>query len=366
MRVTGYLNLLLLSGLVACGDRPGPGPGTPPELYQAVSPSRFDSGPAELGAGAEVVTLLHGERLASDPVFGAPFWLLVTGHRLWVADSKGDPFLHVIKLATGEVERSLGRRGEGPGDFHSVMDLGASPGDSSGLWAFDVALGRLTYMTLDAPGIPVRVVTPKAPRALPLKLRWLTEKTLVGLWIQDSARLVIYDSTGRVLRTRRFEVLGDSLIPFGKRRGLSTGSRFCMNPEGKGFGIMFTAAGRIDRYDSDGIEIPPFLVPFQSNGDFEQDSLGKWQAHHPREYYRDCATTPKHLYALFSGRLLTKFPEGPGWEGVYVHVFDWDGRLRAVYRLDHGAQALAVVGDSVIYASANQTDTIYKYRLPGR
>ena len=55
--------------------------------------------------------------------------------------------------------------------------------------------------------------------------------------------------------------------------------------------------------------------------------------------YLDLATTDSRIYALFSGRTRA---EGRANYGNTVHVFDWDGRLVDVLRLDEFVIALAV------------------------
>lgn len=360
--------MVLLAG--ACKEAPNASSAasqnTSEANFRPSRPSVFDSGPADLGAGEATPLLLEGEPFATSPAFGEPFFMAVEGQRLWVSDMNGDPFVHLVQLSDGRVVRSVGQRGEGPGDYQSVMDLGARPGDSGGIWAWDAQVGRLTFLSPRREDPANRMVTPSSPASRPLSFRWLTHDRLVGILAGDSsASVVLYDSTGRVERTQNFEILGDSSIPYRKRRNPSSSFRICIKPGGGGFGILFGGGGRIDRYDAQGHALQGFSVPIPSNGDFELDSLGKWQALVPRQYYRDCSSTPSRLYALFSGRLASKFPLGPGWEGEYVHVFDWDGNLERVYRLSRGAQALAVIGDSIIYAAANQTDTIYRYRISG-
>jgi hypothetical protein len=107
-----------------------------------------------------------------------------------------------------------------------------------------------------------------------------------------------------------------------------------------------------------------FAVPFPNNGDFEQDAAGNWQAYVPREYYRDCAATRTHLYALFSGRLSSKYPPGEAGQGAYLQIFTWDGKLERVLRLGRAANAFAMTDDTTLYTTTLATDTIYRYLLP--
>lgn len=358
------LTLTLLGLSLALGPKPIAAQREP--NYQSRYPSKFNTGPAELGAGVPRSTTLRGQPLANNIAFGRPFFLAAAAGRLWVTDISGEPWLHLVRIADGYLERSGGGRGEGPGYFTSVTDLSRRPGDTLGIWAFDGQLGRLTYLTHERRTLPPQTITAQAPERLPIALRWLTQIHLIGVRPTDtSASLVVYDSLGRSVRSSHFEILGDSTIPYRKRRNPSGGVRICVKPGGAEFAVLFVAGARIDRYRADLTRLPGFEVPFASNGDFERDAQGRWQAYLPRSHYRDCAATAQHLYALYSGRLEAKYPEGVGREGIYVQVFDWDGKLKRVLRLSRGASAFAVVGDSVMYASTLATDTIYRYQIPG-
>lgn len=329
------------------------------------SGSQFDSGPSEFGAGVPNALSVVGEAAVTSTSFGRPFFLSNVSDRLWVADIAGDPFIHVIRIRDGRVEKSGGRRGEGPGEFQSVMDISLRPGDSLGVWAFDPQLGRLTRLSSGAPGRAAGTITAQAGAGRPFTLRWLDRNKLIGINPHDSsASLVLYDTLGTVERSVPFEILGTADIPYRKRRIPSGGFRLCVKPDRSEFAVLFVGGGRIDRYQSSLARLSGFQVPWPSNGDFERDSAGRWQALVPRQYYRDCAATAKHLYALFSGRLTSRFPEGEGGEGVYVQVFNWNGRLERVFRLSRGANALTTLSDSMLFATAVGTDTIYRYRIP--
>jgi hypothetical protein len=51
--------------------------------------------------------------------------------------------------------------------------------------------------------------------------------------------------------------------------------------------------------------------------------------------------------------------------GTFVHVFDWEGELRAVFQLDRDAGAITIsrAGD-VLYASSFIDSGIYRYEVP--
>lgn len=58
-------------------------------------------------------------------------------------------------------------------------------------------------------------------------------------------------------------------------------------------------------------------------------------------------------------------PAGPqARRALHIHVFDWQGKLRAVWALDRPASTIAVSGDSVLYATGQHGAGLYRYRLP--
>jgi hypothetical protein len=85
----------------------------------------------------------QGEHLAM------PVGLAAFGNTLVALDRFAERSVHVVDLGTGDLRRSLGREGEGPGEFKSAysIDRVANTGE---LWVFDAGTQRLTRMDLEA------------------------------------------------------------------------------------------------------------------------------------------------------------------------------------------------------------------------
>jgi hypothetical protein len=60
-----------------------------------------------------------------------------------------------------------------------------------------------------------------------------------------------------------------------------------------------------------------------------------------RKGYSSVAASDSLVFALFSGRAEAHFPGRHGSHGEFVHVFDWDGRLDRVIRLDREVVGIA-------------------------
>jgi hypothetical protein len=106
-------------------------------------------------------------------------------------------------------------------------------------------------------------------------------------------------------------------------------------------------------------------VPFPWGPIFEADSNGELRFVDRRHAYRGCTATKDFLFALYSGR--PDSLENRDWaqSAEFVHVFDWEGGLRAVFQLDRDIGVIAVnsSGDT-LFASSYSDASIYRYELP--
>jgi hypothetical protein len=112
-----------------------------------------------------------------------------------------------------------------------------------------------------------------------------------------------------------------------------------------------------------GARVGQMRVPFASNGGFVRDAGGKWHAKDTWQFYVACAATSAHLYSLFAGNRTDRPPGGAIVSAHHLHAFNWKGDLEYVRWLDHGSDAFAVAGDSVLYAAGMEDIQIWRYRL---
>jgi TolB-like protein len=311
-------------------------------------------------------TMLVGELVAADPVIGDPRQLVVSGGLLWLADHAGDPYLHVIDLASGKLLVSRGRQGEGPGDFGEMPKLSVRPGDTTGVWAYDYTLRRLThedtahaeqYTVLPASDGQVARIWSDA---------WIDRTRLVGVGDLDTNRLIYSDTAGHLIRLVKSSLLGPDSASIEARRNASSAYIFCVAPAAHRMAMLFMYGGRIDIHSDDGKAIARARTPFPSEGTWLRDKRGVLRADLNWYYYQDCATTDRYLYALFDGHRADGPHGGKTRAARYVHVFDWDGNLVSVLGLDHEMSTIAVAGDSVLFAAGQSTEGVYRYRLPSR
>ncbi len=301
--------------------------------------------------------------LVSDPIIGDPGHLGVQGDRLWVGDRSGDPYLHAVDIATGEVSVSMGRHGEGPGDFKKMPQFSHRPGDDAGIWAYDDGLKRMTRET-GRPTADYAIFHPPSAFVDVYALLWLARNRLVGIGDMDTNRIIISDTSGHLLAMHNAALLGADSIPLLARRAASGGFAACASPVARRFAVLYQLGGRIDIFDSAGLFVVRASVPFASNGDWAMSPRRHtlW-AQADWFYYIDCDATSRYLYALFAGHR-TDGPHGGRVRAArYVHVFDWDGQLVNVIGLNHEMSTIAVSGDTTLFAAGQNGEGIFEYRL---
>ena len=301
--------------------------------------------------------------LVSDPNIGDPRHLMVEGNRLWVADHSGDPYLHVIDIPTGSVLLSAGRHGEGPGDFEEVPQFSRRPGERAGIWAYDAGLRRLTRESADQTGGPRTLGAPQESSGVYAFL-WFGRDRLVGIGDMDTNRIIFADTAGHMQAMVKADLLGPDSIPLLARRAASSGFVACTNPAMQRLAVLYQLGGRIDIFDSTGQLASHAKVPFANNGEWAPTARdhSMW-AQANWFFYIDCNATPRYLYALFAGHR-TDGPHGGRVRAArYVHVFDWSGNLVKVLALGHEMSAIAVSGDTLLFAAGQGGEGIFQYRL---
>ncbi|HEY4320918.1 MAG TPA: BF3164 family lipoprotein [Gemmatimonadales bacterium] len=315
---------------------------------------------------AQLHPLLPKERvLVADPGIGEPRHLIVDGPRLWIADHSGDPYLHVIDIPTGKVLRSVGPQGEGPGDFQQTPQFSRRPGDTTGIWAYDDGLRRLTAESAEPHTHPATFNAP--PEFVDVySYLWLGRNRLAGIGDMDTNRIIFADTTGHLQAMVKADLLGPDSVPLLARRAASGAFAACADPVAQRFAVLYQIGGRIDIFDSTGRLASRAKVPFANNGEWAPTARDHtlWAQVH-WFFYIDCNATPKYLYALFDGHRIDGPHGGRVRAGRYVHVFDWNGNLVKVVALGHEMSAIAVSGDTLLFAAGQQGEGIFEYDITG-
>lgn len=307
---------------------------------------------------------LAGSVFNEAPAIGRPLQMRRSGDYLWISDGAGDPGLHVLNALTGEILRSIGRKGEGPGEFaNAPTSLLAFLEEPGPVWAWDMSLQRLTRFEPKQPpdGSP-EVIHLEGPRVR--RVVWPDPNRLIGISMSAEERFAVFSDEGTFERFRAGPILGPQDVPFQVRLNATDGpSKACTWP-GRGFAIINFFAGRIELYDVDAQFVRTADVPFASEPLFGEMEGGQVSHLTPRSWYYDCVANATTLFALFSGRLRSEYPGDARYSGQFIHVFDWLGNLLGVIHLDRDVRGIAVddSGD-VLYASSLLDSKIYRFDL---
>jgi len=105
-------------------------------LLSAATPAFAQSQPIQM----QITELRRIGSLDGEDALGFVRAMAVAGSRVYAADAASS----VLKVfdARGELVRSIGRRGAGPGEFRQLAGVGTHEGS---IWAFDPSLRRLTF-----------------------------------------------------------------------------------------------------------------------------------------------------------------------------------------------------------------------------
>jgi hypothetical protein len=338
----------VLCGTVACGEPDAPR--TSAEL-PSVQPL----------AGT---VLYGGDRLSRPQSIG------VTDDWVLVGDVPRPHALHVISRTNGRHLASWGREGEGPGEFSSLWGL--QPADAGQVWLFDPAQTRLTLLDVpallaDAPA-PLRRTLVLRGEYVPMTAVWVADSLLMSSGMFSGGRLAQFDSIGSPRRVVGPLPPAKPNVPAAVAQHAYSGT-LVRHPSRPLLAIGTRHADRVEIYRVDGA----LVTVARGSAKFEPVYEPRIRGNTPvmgtgddlRFGYVDLFAAGDRLYALYSGVTRGERP-GKASFGGEVHVFDWDGRLRARYALDALALGIAVAPDGrTLYAIRHDPEpAVLRYPLP--
>lgn len=290
--------------------------------------------------------------LSSDSALGLPYIVRIAGGLMLVADAAQGPRLHVFDASSGVHLRSVGRPGQGPGEFEGIASIGVDSVGRNAIYVFDYDLLRIT--TIDAEALRhsgVDVIRTVQLAGRPSSVAALSNGRWFATNANDSTLYQIADSSGtlRSVYVRSFDIPSQDSIELRK----AYKGRVCGTNETR-IAVAFSHFSHVSIMDlADATEVAA-NTPHAFRPTFIEHPLllgavrtFKGGAPGVRHAYLDCESTSARIYALFSGRLKGKGALKANF-GRFIHEFDWTGRLLRVLVLDHDAISIAVSGVSLI------------------
>ena len=335
-----------------------------PELAAEQDATRFVS------FSVERPTRVVGDTFTEIDSLGRPGDLLKVGPYLVISDGHNDPPLHIVRASDGTLIQSLGRPGEGPGEFGSIWSLLSAPTEDEAFWAYDVMLRRLTYVDLkryfaDAFTLGEQLISLTSEGML-ISPAWIADTLIIGSGFFTEGRIGHFDSSGKMLRQVGITPPGRKKVPVPVRQHAYQ-STLATHPDGSLAVLGTRHADQLEIYRVDGTRLVVVRGPLEFDPIYTVKNRGGAPSMATGDDLRfgfiDLATTQKYIFALYSGRTREDYP-GRANFGETVHVFDWSGQLIHTYQLD--ADVISIVVDEsgrTLYASQRPHPAILSYAL---
>ena len=309
------------------------------ELWNGAPTGAGSASPVETVRQLEGRVLYRGDRLAM------PIQIAMLGGRIVLADGFASHPIHVLD-ADGRYLSGLGRRGEGPGEFRWPRILGLAPAQGW-FWVYDAELARATFVDPDrwmAGATPdPATVSLRGPAFIGSVARkpgggFLATGFFAGGRLGHYAESGVFEGTSGPLPPSRSDAPPEVLQHAwrGQLKADPSGTRFVLANRHAGRLEVYSVEGRLQRRIHGPLDFAPrFEVARGANG----PSLAT--GGDLRFGYLDVSASESRIYGLFSGRTRSGHPEDATY-GREVHVFDWEGRLRSIQRLDADVFAITV------------------------
>jgi hypothetical protein len=347
---------VLLVGVaqVGCGDSSNP----EFSLMPTADGREIDHGPL-----SPVKVASH--EVAESVLFSRLGPMAIDGGVLWVVDRKGDPFLHEVSIDRSVVVRSIGRAGEGPGEFRSI---GSVQIDGVGrLWLYDNILKRLTIVD---PSIPswsqaVFLSWDQLVGTLTLASRPIGRNRVLVKTADPGRPYLVVDTSGTVVREFSVPGLGPASVSGSSGLEALLQSNACVSGDGETVVVGYLNAPRVDVISVASGSVSHADVPFNHQGTTRANPRGREVLDASRLYYQSCTVIDGHIIALFSGRQVEAFEEGEGALSSYLHVFDLTGKFAGALSLDRPMSSIVSTSEgSMVVGSSAVTGELWHFSLP--
>ena len=296
------------------------------------------------------IDTLTSQEVATSPFFGSLTAVAVVDDRILLVDGSGEPFLHVVDPATGTVLRSMGRHGQGPGEFGvAPMVVGQWTGARGRVALFDPMIGRLTEVSIGEAAASAGESQPRSLPELPVLQVRLNDGGGYATTRWDAAKglqVTQYDSLGTRTASLDSLAIDDGRLPLRELSGAYSHT-LCVRPEFRDVALVYRYAARIDLVLADRPQAVRAALPFTFLPHLTPNPLTSQLAFKSgeagtRRAYLGCVGSVTRLYALFDGGFNHLRDQNTVPTNSIVHLFDWNGKMLGAIQLDHPARAIAI------------------------
>ncbi len=327
-------------------------------MFIAFKPwNQISAGPTVEAPDAPVIAN-HAHIVLSSEELAVPTDVEIVGEYLVLVDRRAEHPIHVLRRASGELVRSLGREGDGPGEYRALRSITPIPGSSTEFWAYDMANARLTHIDLADEQTLAR---PWEAQLLKLEtparvtgIEWAADNSVIAAGFFDAGRLGLFASDGTMLGA-----VGDLPTHTEQETPAIVLQHAYMgtlkaHPDRSRLAMGLRHASWIEIRDANGVLLARTELPSERFGpEFEVADTEKGPMMRSDETLRfgyiDIAVTSGRIYGLYSGRTRAG-NRGRANFGQQIHVFDWSGELIEVTDVERDLIAIAVdADDSLLY-----------------
>jgi len=291
--------------------------------------------------------------LSSDEL-GMPTQIVTAGDELLLVDRFRPEAIYSVARRSGELIRSFGRSGEGPGELKTPVSLVVS---GSSVAVLDAGLNRVSWLAAspESPGFSLLGTTQLRIESAATGLSLTSDDQFIVTGFLGSGRLA-YVSTGGEVISYPDGPRSLKRLPPDRLSELFQGS-LRSSPDRSRHILTGRFSSRIDVIDDETLQTTVTWGPVK----FEPHA-GRYET---RFGYLDSAPMADGYLALYSGRTRRAYPGRANYAG-YVHEFSWAGELRAIHRLDADVITIAwSEPDRKLYAVRHDpVPAILEYSIP--
>lgn len=313
--------------------------------------------------GVEIKRLVVSELLVESDIRGLTYDFNVKDSRMVVADVYADSAIVVFDTA-GTVLRRLGPKGEGPGETGVVTDLEIR-GDTA--WIWDTGLSRLYSLDLTDPQADLVGRTLPAPGAGTVTAVHRVRSRFYGTgasrqgtfaeWSADSSTVQWKGEHSRLVRRLPKEQWLHVAYTFSAVEPDLGRLALGLHQTGE---FMIVDLATAQTLSDQQIGSWPILTERITRGDM-------WKYRMTDEAimgYYGASASSGHVAALFIGKPEAEADLENSYDARDVHVFDWNGELTEIYRLDRPVVDIALTEDRLYGLIVEPIPQIRVWRLP--
>lgn len=273
----------------------------------------------------------------------------------------------VYNRSDGKYVKTLGRHGKGPGEFAGVWSINKDYINPNAFWIFDFDLFRLTKWLVGSE-FPEIIIT--LQKGMPYNPVVIGDSLVISPGFSlTEGRFAIYDTSGKLIREiGPVPEGGAAKVPVWIHLEAYQGT-LKIKPDRSKLVMGTRYADQIEIYDPDGVLITKVSGPLNSIPIYEVHSVGDkpvMAINRDKTYfgYLDLDVTNDLIYALYSGRLPPKYP-GRANFGEYIHIYDWNGNLVRIHKLDNDVIEIAVdeSGEKLYALRHDPSPAILEYKI---